>query len=127
MDDSTYDEDSNSNLFFYFNKNVDQVHNTILGFSVTGSGGDADAIPNAANRKLTNEDDLTDEFGAKDYRSQMSLKADHKARPLWVAPDGHIFLESFSPVYRHAHDFLIAIAEVKREGGEDMAQIPAKA
>lgn len=27
------------------------------------------------------------------------------------APNGHIFLESFSPVYRHAHDFLIAIAE----------------
>ena len=28
------------------------------------------------------------------------------------APDGHIFLESFSPVYKHAHDFLIAISEV---------------
>lgn len=27
------------------------------------------------------------------------------------APNGHIFLESFSPVYRHAHDFLIAISE----------------
>ena len=27
------------------------------------------------------------------------------------APDGHIFLESFSPVYKHAHDFLIAISE----------------
>ena len=26
--------------------------------------------------------------------------------------DGHIFLESFSSVYKHAHDFLIAIAEV---------------
>jgi len=41
----------------------------------------------------------------------MNLKVDHAARPLWVAPDGHIFLESFSPVYRHAHDFMIAIAE----------------
>ena len=29
------------------------------------------------------------------------------------APDGHIFLEAFSPVYKHARDFLIAIAEVK--------------
>ena len=28
------------------------------------------------------------------------------------APDGHIFLEAFSPVYKHARDFLIAIAEV---------------
>ena len=30
----------------------------------------------------------------------------------YQAPDGHIFLESFSPVYKHAHDFLIAISEV---------------
>lgn len=29
------------------------------------------------------------------------------------APNGHIFLESFSPVYKHAHDFLIAISEVR--------------
>ena len=32
-------------------------------------------------------------------------------RPLWVCPDGRIFLETFSPVYRQAYDFLIAIAE----------------
>lgn len=43
-----------------------------------------------------------DEFGAKDYRKQMNLKTDHGSRPLWVAPDGHIFLEAFSPVYKHA-------------------------
>nr|XP_054767701.1 general transcription and DNA repair factor IIH helicase subunit XPB-like [Lytechinus pictus] len=41
----------------------------------------------------------------------MELKKDHSSRPLWLAPDGHIFLESFSPVYKHAHDFLIAISE----------------
>lgn len=41
----------------------------------------------------------------------MELKLDHSSRPLWVAPNGHIFLESFSPVYKHAHDFLIAISE----------------
>lgn len=41
----------------------------------------------------------------------MVLKTDNKWRPLWVAPNGHIFLESFSPVYKHAHDFLIAISE----------------
>ena len=29
-----------------------------------------------------------------------------------MAPDGLIYLESFSPVYKKAHDFLIAIAEV---------------
>lgn len=27
------------------------------------------------------------------------------------APDGHIFLEGFSPVYKYAQDFLVAIAE----------------
>ncbi|OQV16193.1 TFIIH basal transcription factor complex helicase XPB subunit [Hypsibius exemplaris] len=52
-----------------------------------------------------------DEFGAKDYRAQMELKGDHASRPLWVAPDGHIFLEAFSPVYKHAQDFLVAISE----------------
>lgn len=67
-------------------------------------------VPTAATAKV---DDKVpeDEFGAKDYRSQMTLKPDHQSRPLWLAPDGHIFLESFSPVYKHAHDFLIAISE----------------
>ncbi|XP_034049010.1 general transcription and DNA repair factor IIH helicase subunit XPB isoform X2 [Thalassophryne amazonica] len=43
--------------------------------------------------------------------SPMMLKNDHSSRPLWVAPDGHIFLEAFSPVYKYAQDFLVAIAE----------------
>ena len=30
---------------------------------------------------------------------------------LLQAPDGHIFLEAFSPVYKYAQDFLVAIAE----------------
>uniref|UniRef100_A0A674HXV7 General transcription and DNA repair factor IIH helicase/translocase subunit XPB n=2 Tax=Terrapene triunguis TaxID=2587831 RepID=A0A674HXV7_9SAUR len=41
----------------------------------------------------------------------MLLKGDHSSRPLWVAPDGHVFLEAFSPVYKYAQDFLVAIAE----------------
>jgi DNA excision repair protein ERCC-3 len=49
--------------------------------------------------------------GPRDFRSKMELKTDHENRPLWVTPDSHIFLESFSFVYRPAHDFLIAIAE----------------
>lgn len=68
-------------------------------------------VPASASRQVAGDDSVEDEFGAKDYRSQMILKPDHSARPLWLAPDGHIFLESFSPVYKHAHDFLIAIAE----------------
>ncbi|CAH1955965.1 unnamed protein product [Acanthoscelides obtectus] len=74
--------------------------------------GEAD-IPGAAARNAERNDQgvQEDEFGAKDYRSQMTLKTDNASRPLWVAPNGHIFLESFSPVYKHAHDFLIAISE----------------
>ena len=74
---------------------------------------DGEAVPAAAAKNAEKYDDniQEDEFGAKDYRTQMELKVDHGARPLWVAPNGHIFLESFSPVYKHAHDFLIAISE----------------
>lgn len=70
-------------------------------------------VPAAAAKNAEKYDDgvKDDEYGAKDYRSQMELKIDHSSRPLWVAPNGHIFLESFSPVYKHAHDFLIAISE----------------
>lgn len=78
----------------------------------TGEGEEA-SVPGAAARDAEKSDEKAqeDEFGAKDYRSQMVLKPDNTSRPLWVAPNGHIFLESFSPVYKHAHDFLIAISE----------------
>jgi len=71
------------------------------------------AVPAAATRNVTQTASINevDEYGAKDFRKLVTLKKDHGNRPLWVAPDGHIFLESFSPVYKHAHDFLIAIAE----------------
>ncbi|XP_037940776.1 general transcription and DNA repair factor IIH helicase subunit XPB [Teleopsis dalmanni] len=74
---------------------------------------ETDGIPGAATKNAETNDEgiMTDEFGAKDYRSLMELKTDHTNRPIWVAPNGHVFLESFSPVYKHAHDFLIAIAE----------------
>lgn len=32
-------------------------------------------------------------------------------RPLYVCPDGRIFLETRSPIYKQASDFLIAISE----------------
>lgn len=74
---------------------------------------EADGVPDAAKTDVEKQDECAteDEFGAKDYRLQMILKPDNASRPLWVAPNGHIFLESFSPVYKHAHDFLIAISE----------------
>ncbi|XP_029112948.1 general transcription and DNA repair factor IIH helicase/translocase subunit XPB isoform X1 [Scleropages formosus] len=70
-----------------------------------------EAIPSAAGKQVDETSTKLDEYGAKDYRLQMLLKNDHASRPLWVAPDGHIFLEAFSPVYKYAQDFLVAIAE----------------
>ncbi|XP_074572887.1 general transcription and DNA repair factor IIH helicase/translocase subunit XPB1-like [Curcuma longa] len=43
--------------------------------------------------------------------TQLELKPDHVNRPLWACGDGRIFLETFSPLYKQAYDFLIAIAE----------------
>ncbi|KAM5155710.1 general transcription and DNA repair factor IIH helicase/translocase subunit XPB isoform 2-T2 [Callospermophilus lateralis] len=70
-----------------------------------------EAVPSAAGKQVDEAGTKVDEYGAKDYRLQMPLKDDHTSRPLWVAPDGHIFLEAFSPVYKYAQDFLVAIAE----------------
>lgn len=51
-------------------------------------GGDADTegIPDAAKNDVEKQDEgaIEDEFGAKDYRSQMILKSDNASRPLWV-------------------------------------------
>jgi DNA excision repair protein ERCC-3 len=41
----------------------------------------------------------------------IALKDDHEKRPIWIAPDGKLFLEAFSPLYKPATDFMIAIAE----------------
>jgi len=45
--------------------------------------------------------------------SWLVLKPDHERRPLWVLPDNMILLEAFSPAYRIATEFLIAIAEAR--------------
>jgi len=75
-------------------------------------GREEDWVPEAASKNVEDIPDAKeDEFGAMDFRKDMELRVDHSNRPLWVAPNGHIFLEAFSPVYRHAHDFLIAISE----------------
>jgi hypothetical protein len=34
--------------------------------------------------------------------ASLSEELDHMSKPLWVAPNGHIYLESFSPVYKQA-------------------------
>lgn len=47
----------------------------------------------------------------QDFRKSLEIKDDAVNRPLWVCPDGRIYLETFSPVYKPASDFLIAVAE----------------
>ena len=69
------------------------------------------AVPKAASRVIIDDEEIEDEFGAKDCSKRLTLRDEHAVRPILVAPDGHIFLETFSPVYKHAHDFLITIAE----------------
>ncbi|KAI9075133.1 hypothetical protein K1719_042864 [Acacia pycnantha] len=56
------------------------------------------------------DDDGEKEGKAKDF-SKLELKKDHANRPLWSCGNGRIFLETFSPLYKQAYDFLIAIAE----------------
>jgi len=43
--------------------------------------------------------------------SNLTLKPDHCARPVWTCPDGAIYLEAFHELYSSAYDFLVAIAE----------------
>lgn len=46
----------------------------------------------------------------RDY-STLDLKADHENRPVWVCPDGYLYLEQFTNVSKQAQDFLVTIAE----------------
>ncbi|GJZ51105.1 hypothetical protein Tco_0605620 [Tanacetum coccineum] len=57
------------------------------------------------------EDRDGDGEGKKRDFTKLELKPDHVNRPLWACADGRIFLETFSPLYKQAYDFLIAIAE----------------
>ena len=43
--------------------------------------------------------------------SHIQLKPDHEKRPIWVGQDKTIFLEAFSPLYKRATEFLVAIGE----------------
>lgn len=41
-------------------------------------------MPSAAGKQVEDSGAKLDEYGAKDYRLQMPLKADNASRPLWV-------------------------------------------
>ncbi len=52
----------------------------------------------------------TEEQPFLDY-GHLTLKRHHESKPIWVCPNLRIYLEAFSPLYKHAYDFLIAISE----------------
>nr|CAD1836947.1 unnamed protein product [Ananas comosus var. bracteatus] len=56
------------------------------------------------------DEEVDRETKKRDF-TKLELKPDHVNRPLWACADGRIFLETFSPLYKQAYDFLIAIAE----------------
>nr|GFB84891.1 DNA repair helicase XPB1-like [Tanacetum cinerariifolium] len=57
------------------------------------------------------ESDEDDREGKTTDFTKLELKPDHANRPLWAGADGRIFLETFSPFYKQASDFLTVIAE----------------
>eukprot|EP00457_Paulinella_chromatophora_P002510 gb/GEZN01002515.1/.p1 GENE.gb/GEZN01002515.1/~~gb/GEZN01002515.1/.p1 ORF type:complete len:816 (-),score=68.18 gb/GEZN01002515.1/:8-2359(-) len=54
--------------------------------------------------------EVSDSYGIRNF-SKLYLKPDHELRPIWLCPNAHIFLETYSRLYKLAYDFLIAIAE----------------
>ncbi|CAD5231159.1 unnamed protein product [Bursaphelenchus okinawaensis] len=64
-------------------------------------------------RQATRRDDgeiMRDRYGAKDF-THLKMHDDHERRPMWIGEDCMIYLESFSPMYKAAHDFLVTVAE----------------
>ena len=51
------------------------------------------------------------QWSLEDYSKDLELKPDHFKRPFWIDPEGRITLETFSPSFSYAQDFLITIAE----------------
>jgi DNA excision repair protein ERCC-3 len=75
---------------------------------------DDEAYPEfPSNMPGGDEFDLDDDAASGDMRdfSSLKLKPDHETRPVWVSADRRILLETFSPIYKQAYDFLVAIAE----------------
>ena len=78
-------------------------------------------VPNKRQKKRKDDDPkkITDLFtGARNPSDKstrefldLTLSNDFGSRPLYVCPDGHVFLETFSQFYKVAYEFMIAIAE----------------
>lgn len=90
---SNHTSSSSSSSSSSNNNNNDNDNSTLM----------TNEIRQQVNEHLKNND-------AHDF-SSLILKPDHNVCPIWVTPDMHIFLETFSPLYSDAYDFLVAIAE----------------
>jgi DNA excision repair protein ERCC-3 len=63
------------------------------------------------DKDYSRDDSVTHLFKGRDF-SSIPLKPDHESRPLWIDPNkGRIIVESFSPRFKDAENFLINIAE----------------
>jgi hypothetical protein len=64
-------------------------------------------------QKKSQQLNIADDGDVADFTdfSDLELKPDHESRPMWVMPNGHIFLESTNPLYKSAYDFVVAIAD----------------
>lgn len=68
-------------------------------------------LPRAAQEAVQSVDAADEETGEVRDFSNLGLRPDHVSRPVWVSGDMRILLETFSPIYKQAYDFLVAIAE----------------
>ncbi|KAI6243972.1 General transcription and DNA repair factor IIH helicase subunit XPB [Aphelenchoides fujianensis] len=75
-----------------------------------GKGGERRKRPAAPFPSLR-IDRKMDVFGGRDLSEQLKLKPDHEKRPIWITPEGNVFVESFNSAYQTAHDFLVTVAE----------------
>lgn len=68
-------------------------------------------LPKQARLIPESTEEAKEKIDLKITEQKGDLKVDHQNRPLWVAEDGQILLEAFSPVFHPAQDFLTTIAE----------------
>ena len=81
------------------------------------SNDEAQRISRALNKFTVNTKSTNDAKGSGaglNDLSKLELKSDHHDRPLWIdGKTNKITLETFSPTFKQAQDFLITIAEPK--------------
>lgn len=73
-------------------------------------------LPTQSDEKMEEDIDIVQDQATHLFENSLDctflkLKDDHSHRPLWISPDGLIYLEAFSPILEQAQDFLIAISE----------------